>query len=627
VTTPGTLRFNPSLRSFPTFRGLARALLAVVTLGRSGMTDQARAAVDRASLPEPLRSLVLETARATRLWANERADVARELASHFRAGLDDGHPAEALAANFGDVATSAALIRRAAHRKRPLAWRVWRWFWKGVGVLLLVGIVMYAIFAARYFAGSPTIARNYYNEHNESVRATPANDRAWLEYRRALMAMPNWPSQAVQDNWPVTRVDDPLYVVAKSYIDSAQPQLDIVRAAALRPRLGAEWGQSPDGEFDVRMAQRRGIAEKDIDTLRESFRLSEQQVVDNPDLIGVLLPHLGQMRALARDLMFDATVARNEGDADRLAADIHAMLGLAHQAGNDTTLISQLVGYAVLHVGTNEVLRTLTHEPGLLSNDQLATIAHRMNAAIKPGTLEPDLAGERLFMDDLLQRAYTDDGAGDGRMTPNGVRMLAMYASAADNPYDGGIGRPYGVAENLVGPVYVQVMAGRKDLKREYDRLLAAVIANSRRPVWERLGQSQPSEIERLSHDTAWTARFLPIKVLMPALEKAHWAGQRISTERDAAAAAIACELHRRATGAWPAALADIPTSLLPRVPLDPFTGKPLLYRVENGTPRIYSTGNDQDDDAGTVSDQNALSVGSDQVVLDGDWVLWPLKE
>ncbi len=625
MSIPAPLKFDPSLRSFPTFRGMMRCLLAAVTLGRSGAVDRVDATVDRFNLPDPLRSLVLRTTRATGLWASERADVARELASHFRCGLDAGAEAGTLAESFGTIATSAALIRRAAKRKRPLAWHMWAWFWKGLGMLLAVGVLVYALLAARYFAGSPTLSHNYFKEFNKAMSAVPERDRAWPEYRRALMGMPNWPNSDIQNDWPLILPDDPQYTVARAYIQAAQPQLDIIRAAARRPQLGCEWKQEPDIDFEVRLAQRRGMDEKSIAAMRDSARLTKQ--VENPEVVSVLLPHLGQIRAMARDLMFDAAVARREGDADRVTADLQAILGIADQTGKESTLIGQLVGYAVLHVGADELRRTLTETPSLLSDDQLTGVAHALASCIEPGVLAPDMSGERVFMDDLLQRTYTDDGHGDGRLTNEGLSYMLSLRGMNGEPSSSVPRRWDDAAERAKGPIYAQTLAGRKEMLAEYGRLLALAEADCGRPAWVRLADPARGGFEKVFDDQSWRKKYMPISILIPAVDKTWWSAQSISLERDGACVAVACELFRRGHGGWPATLGEIPRSLLPQVPLDPFTGRPILYRLVDGAPVVYSTGNDLDDDGGKAPPVPGARWSTRRLepVMDGDLVLWPL--
>jgi len=64
---------------------------------------------------------------------------------------------------------------------------------------------------------------------------------------------------------------------------------------------------------------------------------------------------------------------------------------------------------------------------------------------------------------------------------------------------------------------------------------------------------------------------------------------------------ALAAERHRVLTGDWPATLDAIPRTILPGVPLDPFTGKPLLLARRPDGVTIYSVGRDGVDDGGVI--------------------------
>lgn len=624
MNVPQSLKFDPSLRSFPTLRSVRNALLAVVTLGRSGVADKVESVIAQADLPTPLAAMVRTTTRATRLWPSEQRDVARELASHFREGLDAGVSAETLAANFGEAQVSAGLIRRAARRKRPAAWKVWTIAWKGFAALLLTLLMLYACFTLRYYTGAPSIKRNFFDELNSKILAVPAEQRAWPQYRRAMMEMPDLPNDEIVNDWPRITVDDPQYVNAVAYIKAAAPQLDIIRAASRRSILGAELLRTIDVEFEVRMAERRRASPESIQAVRNTA--TNEQLPENPDAIGILLPALGRIRGIASDLKFDNVVARQEDDAERVAANIHALFGIADQLGREETLIGQLVGYAILHMGVDEVKTTLIETPSLLSDAHLSSIAHAMTVSIEPGELTIDFSGERFFMEDLLQRVYTDDGTGDGRLTDEGMDYLMKIATMnGESPLPS---RRDAVTGHAVGPVFAQVLAGRRDMLREYNRVLDLTITDASRPMHVRMTDRNRDEIERLVHDNVWSARYLPLKLLLPAIGRAQWAGQRVSLEREAAATVIACEIHRRRTGAWPRSLGEVPRALLPRVPIDPFTGREILCRIVNGVPTLYSTGNDQDDDgAARVMGGDPGRVQSISVILDGDWLLWPVPK
>lgn len=65
--------------------------------------------------------------------------------------------------------------------------------------------------------------------------------------------------------------------------------------------------------------------------------------------------------------------------------------------------------------------------------------------------------------------------------------------------------------------------------------------------------------------------------------------------------AAIACERYRIANGKWPETLEALVPTYLDAVPLDPYTGKPLLYRVLSDGAVVYSVGRNMIDDGGAV--------------------------
>jgi hypothetical protein len=62
--------------------------------------------------------------------------------------------------------------------------------------------------------------------------------------------------------------------------------------------------------------------------------------------------------------------------------------------------------------------------------------------------------------------------------------------------------------------------------------------------------------------------------------------------------AALAVERYRLATGGWPDSLTAIPTTILPAVPSDPYTGEPVRLALRADGITIYSVGPDRADNA-----------------------------
>jgi hypothetical protein len=67
---------------------------------------------------------------------------------------------------------------------------------------------------------------------------------------------------------------------------------------------------------------------------------------------------------------------------------------------------------------------------------------------------------------------------------------------------------------------------------------------------------------------------------------------------------AVATERFRRDRNALPAALADLVPQYLPEIPLDPYSGKPLLFRSGQNAYTVYSVGPNGQDDQGDLTSE-----------------------
>lgn len=61
----------------------------------------------------------------------------------------------------------------------------------------------------------------------------------------------------------------------------------------------------------------------------------------------------------------------------------------------------------------------------------------------------------------------------------------------------------------------------------------------------------------------------------------------------------LACRIYKEEKGVYPEGLADLAPGILESIPVDPFTGKPFIYRIEESGLIIYSIGNNLKDDQG----------------------------
>ncbi len=579
-----------------------------------------RAAV--ADLPGPLADLVARVVRRSRLWRLEKADLARELSAHFADGLDAGRSPEDLAASFGDPRRAARLVRRAKRRARPLACRAFIHAFQGFGALLVGLALVYAVLAWRYHTGEPNIARNYTAEYNARIEQIPETDRAWDLYMEAYAESEPLP-KVLKGSWPAPAPEHPAYAEALAYLGRQQDVIALLHRAAARPHLGAPLSDAIDPRMIEVSEARTGITDAPW-----------PEPSENPMLMEVLLPELGHFREMARLLTFDAHAAAHAAEPGRALRDISSMLAIGEHAAERPMVIAGLVGVGIGALAARTTAEIVHEHPKLFSDEQLRALAHR-HAALMGGEPRIDLSGERRFFEDLVQRIYTDDGNGDGRITAEGVQTLLSVSGTAG-------GRKPEFSPAPLAPVAAALVADRADMMAMYDRFWALILERAGRPMWEYESPNPvDQEIWRLREHPLDYVRYLPIVLLMPALDTTSLTAERIAQQRDALLVGLALELYHREHAAYPDSLGALVPAYLPAVPPDRFTGEPLRYALADGSPRLWSCGVDGDDDGGRPpagsrdlswrwlpEDQLRASLdarsGADN--YDGDWVLWPIR-
>ena len=337
-----------------------------------------------------------------------------------------------------------------------------------------------------------------------------------------------------------------------------------------------------------------------------------------------------------------ARVARDRNDAGRVHGDLLAMVRMADHT-DGVFLIDQLVSISLLQLARAEIDRTLHEAPDLLSDAQLTELAHALGAHAG-GRTTIDLAGERMFFLDVVQRIYTDDGGGDGRLCAAGLNDFGGESffdlfHPDDSPIDG-----TGFDVGALRPVLASLSGSRKEVLREHERLMAVAEQEVATPLWRKSGQTTDALLNEMVGSPTGKIRNWLLGSIMPSAGRAARNYEASIQQRDATLVSIALELHRRRTSAYPDSLGALVPELLPRVPFDRYTGDPIGYVLDPGTgrPIIYSRGNDRDDDAGrSVLDEDGNRTDSHghtawtaaqfqaldsrtQAEYDGDWILFP---
>lgn len=553
-----------------------------------------RESVTGMALPPALTAVIERVIHGTRLWPSEKRDVRAELESHFREGLvelaDEGLPLEAsiqiLSESFGNPDLAAKLIRRGKKRGRPMIWKA------AISVTTaLFGVALAGGGYAAYLKfAKPNPSVDYLQELNEPVELTPVAQRAWPVLRDALLAFEPMPRDLEILNGKSMLPGDAKWPQMHEWIEKNRTIITGLRDAVSRPYYGFVYGGPDTNEFLRALAARNQAGE-----WTDSGDAEEDPLA--PKLIGVLLPHLAEVRGVSYFLTLNARDLASQGQWEQAwdSLDLCNRLGMKLFEGK--TLIEQLVGASVVRLAENEMLIMLTARQGLISPSEIRQLASSSFVASGSAEVNPHLEGERLMFADVVQYVFTDDGKGNGRLIPSQfhkVRWMGEAQPAGDGVLDG-------VGEDAGLYAMAAQHADRIETLQKYDELWREMERLRSLPLYDRDRDRVQDVIDELNKGENAT-RYALIGLMCPNLNHADRLIRECAMYRQAINVVIAMSRYRSDHGEWPAAIESLVPGYLDAVPEDIYNGKSLRYvRDEAGQPTLYSIGRNMIDDHGSA--------------------------
>jgi hypothetical protein len=370
--------------------------------------------------------------------------------------------------------------------------------------------------------------------------------------------------EAAEPGWKFDAIEAERRLHAPSAGQNSAPLVDEIAAAIPdewdKWRQAAEWtalpqrkGESNHLPADKHVGELRDLAAATAAARDRAHALRDFprghrdfELPDNP--IALLLPHLDRVREVADLLNTDALLASLGRDPDRAVRAAHATLNAARSVGDEPILISQLVRMACRARAVNITLQTLawgTPKAGLAELQ-----AEFLREADEPLFLY-GIRGERAAMHKMFLGLEAGKIDLDGILPANERPTLGKAAFRAY--------RPLLFSDHA-----------------EFLRLITGYVEAAKLP-WEQqrdavkavLPDGKPDGLDRAV-----------TRLLLPACERFVDAGLKSRAKLLTAATAVACERFRQQHGRWPESLQEIPKSILAAVPVSPFDGKPLRYRV-----------------------------------------------
>jgi len=585
-------------------------------------------ALQNSGLPENVQSTIRDVVEQTKLLRFEKSEITTELIHHFQDGHERGHSYDELVRDFGTTEVAVSLFRSSKLRSRPMSVKAFR------GSLMVFGggIVGYLLLQLFFHSAKPNPTVDYGVKLNELATSAPVEQQAWPIYRDLWIkhGLSEGGGESFkeiyveeEDNYRrLVGPSDESWNIAVAKLDTIQDLLDTWREASQLPHLGTPLhvDRSKYSDEDLK-ALFPGKTREDL--AKEKTNWAEQMRVEpisdeanrllNEAPFSVLLPHIQQFREAARLLHVDTRLAVVQGDSDRALQNIKAIHGLARQAADQPSAVCTLVGRALHGIGFGVIEEVVIDHPNFLSDKQLEDL--QMYVADLELTDSLNIEAERNGTLDMVQRIWSDDGNGDGRMTAVGMEVQYVFANMTET-IPGQNDRPWlekPMVRSITGPVSLFTAPSRKEMELLVEEAFAELEARIQKPMWEDSDSSFEEYLNEKDDSGMLAGLFMSMQQVKAASEV------KIAIQ-DAVVLALACHRYKRANGDWPKGLDKLSGKWIKKTPIDRLNGKPLNFVIKNDAPVVYSLGHDGDDDGGV----NTTDIPWLDHEGDGDWVIWP---
>lgn len=332
-----------------------------------------------------------------------------------------------------------------------------------------------------------------------------------------------------------------------------------------------------------------GANKQTLDYLKQAVQKTyywKPRVFDNNEpLIMGDLNDLKLFRQAAYLLCMEAKLMAHEGQPEPAMRQLIDVYKMGTFFIGPRLLVEQLVGIAISALAANSAFQILDHtnpSPAILEDFQqrIASLSSNQSFLI-------DLAAEKLLFYDALDRLCTGYG-----QQKSGLHIKKLFL--------GPIGRAWAARE-----------------KRRADMMFDYIDDAKSKTLWQL--HSEGNDVNCVTEKMAKGTLFL--RIIAPSFDKVLFISYRVQVQTDALIASTAILRYKAETGRYPQDLQQLVTAgYLEKLPMDPFRGSALAYRISGDNFELYSFAEDFDDDGGKHNPDWAVEG-------DGDFVFWPVQK
>jgi hypothetical protein len=542
-------------------------------------------------LPPRATEFIRQVVRKMGYRRKARQEVEAELAAHFEDELsgctetqEREQKAQRLIEEFGDAKLLAVLCRRGKKRCRP--------FWAKAMVRSLqaaaVLVVLLSLYTVWFVNGKPSVTVDYLALLNQMSRPDVADqDNAWPYYRWALtLTIPDYDLQQI----PAWQHPD-----YPEYREFARLTEDTQRAIV-------KW-------IEVnRQAWDQFVLAGSKPYLAKSYECKSAN--KDATLVSIRLPELWALPNLSRVGIWSARLHMQQGRPGQALEDCLALARAGRHWQHCAAFVEQLIGVSLSRNAHEEILRMVACRE--LSAAELSDWQRKVAGAYPQGYPLADVRGEHLILLDVIQHLFTDRGLGGGHLVPSASATLLEEEMGQGKESE----RP------IVRVTRSMLHVGREEtiatINRIFDPQQSLLRPHEKRarqvPTVREILQSLPNH------------RYALVRVLVPDIDRVTESGFRGKALHEATLTVLALQRYRREKGSYPATLAELKQAgYLDVLPADPYSDKPLSYKVADGSFMLYSLGPDFRDDGGECGrgQDGRPKPWADK----GDTVFWPVVE
>lgn len=343
---------------------------------------------------------------------------------------------------------------------------------------------------------------------------------------------------------------------------------------------------------------------------KKPYFWTEKKSVDG-SVLGILIPDLAEIRHLTHLTCCRARLEAMDGNISNATKDIETIYRVGNHFNGPQQPVEQMLGISVKAQAIETVLMIIQNTR--IDRKEREYLHHSLKKYIDDEEFIPDLLAMKLICLDCLQRMYIFNQDGQRVMNEQSSRrQLALL-------------RLHCQGLRMLGYVSIEQhhkseLVQQMDYEKAKDLLTKGLEQLERVMALEAWQLNETMNQEQGVLQSIQESHPLLNILAIEAMNLKFSAHERLRAQARALDMIMSVLTFKENKGRLPLNLSELQEAgLLEKVPIDPFSGKPIEYKKLDDNFTVYSYGLDFDDDGGErkvqFSEQN------------GDLVAWPVKK